>query len=373
MTLGRIALSIGIAVSIPSANPRGAATEPLCFPRDHGDHPGFDHERWVFSGHLVSGDGRWYAYQLSFARIEVESRTAEAGAWDLHALYPAAMAITDLTGATFVFRDRLARAGPGRAHAGEEGLDLRCQGWRASRTDSVWSLHASEPGIGLTLSVMATGQVVSDHGGSARTTETSDGRHGNRYAMPGLPTRGTLNVGQDTLVVSGLSWLDHAYGNDLLCDGESGWDRLSLLFRDGSALLVYRIRSDSGFQRKRSGGAYVSAGGIVLPLDDLTVRLYPKGARRWNIVGTGASYPLRWRIEVPGLGLWLDAEAQVPDQEFTTLGTHGTTFWRGSVGAQGARGRTEIIGAGFLEMTGYVGAPLPSLRQAESTPAIAAR
>jgi Predicted secreted hydrolase len=59
---------------------------------------------------------------------------------------------------------------------------------------------------------------------------------------------------------------------------------------------------------------------------------------------TRARYPVSWRIRVPSLGLDVQCDAALDNQELTA----GTVYWEGAVRYSGSAG-----GVGYLEMTGY--------------------
>jgi predicted secreted hydrolase len=50
--------------------------------------------------------------------------------------------------------------------------------------------------------------------------------------------------------------------------------------------------------------------------------------------------------------------AALPQQELRTERSTGVTYWEGSVVAEGSFGGRAIGGRGYLEMTGYTGAPM---------------
>ncbi len=370
---------VSTSAAIADANrPVGESTPKvgsLEFPRDHGNHPAYGRESWLFTGHVTTEDGHWFAYQVNFRRIDVPGSgdTIDDETWDVRSIYPVSMALTDLMDERFIFRERLERSGAGTTTTREGSLDISSRGWHAGRADTAWALTAFEDGVGVDLVLEPVRRIVPEPPNGTFTDDAENGRRGIRYSMPGLSTEGRIVLSGDTLVVSGLSWFDHIYGDGLMAKDEVGWDWLNLQLRDGSAISVHRFRCDFGDHERRVGGSYISASGATIPLTDLALRLYPKGARRWTASETGASYPLRWHIEIPSLGLVLDADAHVAGQTLPTWRTHGTEIWRGSMAVDGLRGRHAISGAGFLEMTGYAGPFPPSISKEKTGPDIALR
>ena len=64
--------------------------------------------------------------------------------------------------------------------------------------------------------------------------------------------------------------------------------------------------------------------------------------------GTKASDPVRGQIRVRALGITLDAEAALNEQELRPEDGIGPSYWEGAVRYSGSAG-----GVGYLEMTGY--------------------
>ncbi len=116
--------------------------------------------------------------------------------------------------------------------------------------------------------------------------------------------------------------------------------------------------------RLRGGGAGGekdphSAGSLALP-DGSALQLSAEDfvmtpLDQWRSPHSGARYPMRWRIQVPGQGLDVRVSAAMQDQELITQETTGVTYWEGSVLARGTRNETRVQGRGYLEMTGYAG------------------
>lgn len=70
------------------------------FPRDHGAHDEFRTEWWYFTGHLRSGAGRRYGFEVTFFRVGAGEAPAVSGEgatnWDLRNVALAHFALTDV-------------------------------------------------------------------------------------------------------------------------------------------------------------------------------------------------------------------------------------------------------------------------------------
>ena len=123
-TAGFLLLSIlagGAAADTPADSSFRLAQEgyQYQFPRDHGTHDSFRTEWWYYTGHLETAEGRRFGFELTFFRRGVPPDQVEThpSRWSVDQLYLAHLAVTDVTGRRFYFRDRISRAGLGKAGA----------------------------------------------------------------------------------------------------------------------------------------------------------------------------------------------------------------------------------------------------------------
>jgi predicted secreted hydrolase len=61
---------------------------------------------------------------------------------------------------------------------------------------------------------------------------------------------------------------------------------------------------------------------------------------------------------VPAADLVLEVEPRVADQELVAATAAGAAYWEGLVRVRGTRGGRPVRGHGYVELTGYAGAPL---------------
>ena len=78
--------------------------------------------------------------------------------------------------------------------------------------------------------------------------------------------------------------------------------------------------------------------------------------KSWTSPHTRATYPVRWRMQVPSKSLDITIAARLPDQEMRTGKSTGVTYWEGSVSLSGTGATGPVTGAGYVELTGYAGA-----------------
>jgi predicted secreted hydrolase len=152
--------------------------------------------------------------------------------------------------------------------------------------------------------------------------------------------------------VTGQAWLDREIFTSTLGAAQTGWDWVSLQLDDGRDLMLYRLRAADG-RIDFALGSLVDADGDVtaLPADDWSL----EPLADWTSGATDATYPIDWRLRVPGAAIDVELRAVLADQENVSLRT-GVHYWEGGVRVvvpQGATGAGTLVGRGFVELTGY--------------------
>jgi predicted secreted hydrolase len=169
-----------------------------------------------------------------------------------------------------------------------------------------------------------------------------------------LGARGTLNYQGTSYSVDGLAWMDHEFFTEQLDKDLAGWDWFAIQLDNNQDLMLYRLRLKSGAADPYSSGTYVDAKGEGHYLADFS--LQPGSV--WRSAATGASYPLRWSISVPGIGLHLEEHTRLDNQELASKNGFTPSYWEGAVEYTGTMEQKPVKGLGYLEMTGYDGRPL---------------
>jgi predicted secreted hydrolase len=332
------------------------------FPRDHGAHPEYRVEWWYWTGNLATPAGRRFGFQLTFFRSGVDRAplSEPRSPWALGDLYLAHFAVSDLDEADYHHSERLQRAGPGRAGATAANDVAATRSawvwnglWTAEITPSSQRLVARDPvsgtAIDLELAPLKPPVLQGEAGFSKKGA--SPGNASNYYSVTRLSARGTVTVGSGTCQVDGLAWMDREFGSSFLEDGQAGWDWFALHLDDGSDLMLYQLRREDGHPDPHSRGVLVGADGSATHFGADRFTLTP-GAP-WTSLVSGAAYPVRWSVRVPGAGLDLEVSAAIPAQEFTSEAGTGIDYWEGAVEVRGS-----ASGRGYLEMTGYAGGAL---------------
>lgn len=317
------------------------------FPRDHGSHPEYRTEWWYYTGHLRTAEGRRYGFEVTFFRAGV-SREARGTAWDLRDVMPAHFAVTDVAKNDFRFYEKLNRASVFTANAAEGKLDVFNEAWRATTNpDGSWRLVAKQgsDAIDLVLRANKPPAVHGENGVSVKAQGVGFASH--YYSMTSLDAVGTINGQRAT----GQVWMDHEFGSSVLRENQQGWDWFSIQLDNDAELMLYVIRRTDGTPDVTSSGSLITSDSRVIHIRHDQMRITPLG--KWKSPKSGATYPMRWRVEVPAFGVSLEVNPLMNAQELVTKGSTRVTYWEGACDVTGSFGGVAVKGDGYVEMTGY--------------------
>lgn len=321
------------------------------FPRDHGAHPEYRTEWWYYTGHLRTESGRRYGFEVTFFRSGVPPRagTSRGGTrWDLTDLMPAHFAVTDVERKEFRYYEKLNRASVFTAAAAEGKLDVFNEAWRATTNpDGSWRLVAKQGSDSIDL-VLRTRKPPAVHGRNGVSVKSQGvGYASHYYSMTRLETSGVIN-GQRA---SGQTWMDHEFGSAVLRENQQGWDWFSIQLDNDAELMLYIIRRTDGTPDATSAGSLIAGDGRVIHIRQDQLRITPR--ERWKSAKSGATYPVRWRVEVPSFNIALDVAPVMNGQELLTKGSTRVTYWEGACDVAGTFDGVAVRGQAYVEMTGY--------------------
>ena len=325
----------------------------FAFPRDHAAHYGYQTEWWYYTGHLTSGDGRRFGYELTFFRIGLRPGDPRPKAgqsrWRGNQMYAAHFALTDERGAQFVHYERLVREALGAGSSSAKRLDVHVGDWGLSGTQP-FRMHAGADGNAIAFEEFSEKPpAIHGHDGISRKAGCATCAS-HYYSMTRLRTAGTLTFGGRPLQVAGISWMDHEFGSAELQPNQAGWDWFSLQLADRRELMLYRLRQKDGSVTPQSSGSLVDPQGHVtyLPLSGFST----DATGSWRSPRTSATYPSGWRVHVPSANIDVVLRPILADQELSDPG--GVSYWEGAVDVIDPVSRRPI-GAGYVELTGYAG------------------
>jgi predicted secreted hydrolase len=323
------------------------------FPADHGPHDGFRTEWWYLTGHLATTDGRAFGYQLTFFRQALAPVVPDSiSRWRTARLWMAHFALTDVAGRRFQAFERFGREALGLAGATPSPLRIFVDGWELAAADAgatSFRLAAAQGDVALSLELAPERAAVlqGDRGLSAKGPESGNASY--YYSLTRLASTGTLRLGGRQFQVTGRSWLDREWSTSALGPDLVGWDWFALQLDDGTDVMVYRLRRRDGTSAPESAGTRVAIDGAKVRLAADDFLLAPLAS--WTSP-RGGVYPSRWRLDVPSLGLSLEIEPQLVDQELPL----SVRYWEGAVAVRGVSAGRPVAGRGYVELTGYAAA-----------------
>jgi predicted secreted hydrolase len=322
------------------------------FPRDHFNHPDFQTEWWYYTGNLKAADGHRFGFELTFFRQGVDRDPAKTATWDLRDLYLAHLALSDLDGKHFYQAERTNRAGPGIA--GIDGAKGRIWNgnWQVQWQGNEQSLRAISDSFELQFTLRPAKPPITNGEDGVSQKAEGLGRASHYISLTRIAVNGRVGLAGRTFDVAGLAWMDHEFFTRQLEPEQVGWDWLSLQLEDNTELMLFHIRRKDGSIDSHSAGTFVDAQGKSAHLLAAEFLLHPFDDT-WTSLTTHAVYPIRWRIEVPRLGIELEVKTPLPSQELTGNSELTPSYWEGTITFTGHRDHSLVGGTGYLEMTGY--------------------
>jgi predicted secreted hydrolase len=355
----RLLLTAAASFALPSLaaqTPQGITPRPLTFPSDHGSHPDTRTEWWYVTGTLQSGTDN-LGFQITFFRSKTNVAADHPSRFAASQLHFAHVALTDLRAKKMQHDQRIARQGFGRASAATGDTDLLLEGWTLKRTGSTalptYQTKISTANFTFDFTLTATQALLlqGDAGYSRKGPQPEQASH--YYSIPQLAVTGQLTrqltQQRKAVAVTGRAWLDHEWSNSVLDREAVGWDWIGMNLNNGGALTAFRLRRADG-SALYAGGSFRSADGRLTTFKPDEVRFTP--GRMWRSASSKASYPVAWTVDTPA-GRF-KVQSLLDNQELDGNSSTGSVYWEGL--SQLLDVNEQVIGRGYLEMTGYAGA-----------------
>ncbi len=322
------------------------------FPADHGVHLGEAMETWQFAGRAAAEDGRSFGFRLNVYRLRLVPADAppRPSAWATRHVYWAQLAVTDVRGKQFEFFERYSRDGPSLAGMHGSPHRISVEDWSVELPHgptgkSRFRLLASEDAVrlDLTLEPDAAGLPVREN--QALEDGARSPFHGYRLAR--MRVRGALGVNAVGHEVTGVAWLEHAWGDIPLPVGQVVWNRFILQLGDGTEVAVLELRRRDGSRAPQASLVLVGPTGETRSVANHELTL--EALDEWRSPTDGTSYPSGWRLQVPSADLDLDIRPTLADQEVVGA----LRYWSGKVEATGRRHGQPVDGWGDVDLFGY--------------------
>jgi predicted secreted hydrolase len=330
------------------------------FPQDHFSHPEFKTEWWYYSGHLYSQEKKSFGYQLTFFRTGLTRETKnQKSKWSIQDLYFTHLAITDESRGKFEYLEKISRGSLGEAGASpheksEKAFRIWIEDWAIEGKGPGMlnhSLKAGDKTFGIELTLIPEIKpVIHGQNGISQKAE-GEGYASHYYSIPRLKTEGRIFLQNKEIPVQGTSWMDHEFGSSQLREYQVGWDWFSIQLDTGTELMLYQILHRDGKIDPYSSGTIIFPDGTYQHLLRNEFQIEVLG--HWKSSKSGAVYPSRWRVKVPGHRIELTISPTVKDQELITKESTRVIYWEGSVKVDGKYQADPIKGMGYVELTGY--------------------
>ena len=326
---------------------RAAEPGAIRFPADRGAHDDYQTEWWYYTGNLATMEGRRFGYQLTFFRRALSppgtaaeftqhgdsNKNRQSSRWRTNQLYLAHFAISDIDGGRFYHFESFSMGAVGLAGAAADPYAVWLENWHArSIGPGRVALHAesNDAAIELVLEETLPPVLHGNRGLSPKGPEPGNASY--YYSLIRQKTSGTVTAGGRKYAVTGLSWKDHEYSTSALRPGTVGWDWFSLQFDDGTALMFFQIRREDGTLENASSGTFIHADGTTRHLEKADWHL--EVLQEWESPGTGAVYPVKWRMEIDPIDLIISGSALMAAQEMNL----STIYWEGAAAGEGLSG-----------------------------------
>jgi predicted secreted hydrolase len=311
------------------------------FPADHGPHPEFRIEWWYVTANLADASGTAYGAQWTLFRQATKPGAQNEG-WANQQIWMGHAAVTRAD--THRTVETFARGGVGQAGADANPFLAWIDAWEMRGIASMnaanmapLELKAMGADFGYALRLDADRPLVlQGDGGYSRKSLREQASY--YYSQPHFSVKGSIGIDDKTVDVTGQAWLDREWSSQPLASDQNGWDWLSLHFKTGEKLMLYRMRQTDG--NHYGSGKWVARDGGTQQLASADISFTPLAFTEI----AGRRIPTSWRIAIPKLALTIDC---TPLNPRSWMGTN-FPYWEGPISFGGSHG-----GLGYLEMTGY--------------------
>jgi predicted secreted hydrolase len=300
-------------------------------------------EWWYFTGHFQDAEHNEYGFQVTFFRVR-----------ELHLAH---FAWTDVRQKRFEYAEKTHLGLPGIASAVEGRLEVSNEDWFLIGEGAQARIHV-RAGFGeLDVQLVALkAPVLNGPQGLSRKGAGPD-EFSHYVSIPRWKAAAIFRKDARQLTLSGTAWFDHEWGPGVLPKEARGWDWFALQLEDGSDLMLYRMRAESGQATPFSAGTFSPQEGAPAAISWRDVDLTETA--QWQSRRSHAKYPSRWRIRVQPLGLDLEVEPLLADQELITEQSTGVIYWEGTCRVSGTRNGRHLSGRAYVELTGYARRDVP--------------
>jgi predicted secreted hydrolase len=166
------------------------------------------------------------------------------------------------------------------------------------------------------------------------------------YSLTDLRTEGTIMVDGKRVRVRGRSWMDHQWANNRYAKDKWSW--FSMQLENGMDIMCFEY----GRKKKNIMACIMDSKGRQTNIKKISIT---PTKTKWTSPHTKATYPMSWRVEIPGKNMTIELESPIREQEML-FGT--INYWEGPLTVRakiGTKIGSRIVkGKGFMELMGYM-------------------
>ncbi len=333
----------------------------LSFPRDYGGH--FDHEIewWYVTGWIDRSINNSAAFQITFFRKKINSEHKKNSSFKLNQLVFAHASIILPEKKQIIFSQRSGRLRKEIIYIDKNDTNIKYEDWFLKRNDdNSYEVQILDSKFKINLSL------VPKFNGPNYPSLILRGREGLSmkgpskeyssmyYSKPHLLVTGKVEIPSRKWKVEGLAWLDHEWSNSLLAKEAVGWDWLGVNLFDGGSLMAFRIRR-SDQTTFWSNFSILDKYGNTHPFfseknqsKEKQFNIKWKTVKIWESPKSFAKYPVTQELYFGDN--FFKFVPLIDNQEIDARLSTGGFYWEGAIDLIYKK---NIIGKGFLELTGY--------------------
>ena len=310
---------------------------PIEFPRDHGEHRDFQTEWWYLVGIVRDEEERAFGFQFTLFRQGIKPDDNHSNTWRTGQIYMAHMAISDIREKRHTSFERMSRGHKKLAHVTSSPFSVMLEDWSLRSVGDSFTplvLQARDGDFGLNLLLDVTTQPVlhGDKGLSWKSPKNAS----YYFSIPRIQATGTVKTSESEFTVQGLAWMDREWSTGIFDSNYQGWNWLTLHLHDGRDLVLFNLVP-------RNEKIRIMPVGMLIDKRGQTQSLHPD---EWQFtpIRSWRDWPVDWRLDFEDREILI--EAAFDDQLMTTT----VKYWEGVVFANV---NEDVIGEGYLELTGY--------------------
>ena len=323
----------------------------VTLPDDLFAKPDVQTEWWYYTGHCKSEQGREFGFELVFFkrrtdldRIGVVPMTVLA-----NPMYFAHFAISDISDQRFRYEHKRSFNKPldTPVSMSETTCDVRLGDWTLREVAGKHILHATLEGGFVFDAVLDQGKPLILNGDGGNGISRKKNGASNHFSFTRMKVDGQISRETGIEKFSGTAWMDREFGI-----WEQGyWDWFSIQFDDETELMIYQFRGETGEMNGEATGTFVERDGTCKYLERKDFKIDVLST--WTSSKTKAEYPSKWRVRVERLGIDIEIEPLLADQELDTRGSTMIVYWEGACKVVGKREGNSLEGRAYIELVGY--------------------